>query len=33
MLNVTEKANQMITDFLKDHDTPSYIRVFLSQGG
>jgi hypothetical protein len=33
MLNVSEKANEMITNFLKDHKYPSYIRLYLSQGG
>jgi hypothetical protein len=33
MLNVTVKANEMISNFLKERDTPSYIRIFLSQGG
>jgi Fe-S cluster assembly iron-binding protein IscA len=33
MLQVTEKANEMIKGFLKDKEDPSYIRVFLSQGG
>lgn len=33
MLNVTEKANEMISKFLKDREDPSYIRIFLSQGG
>jgi Fe-S cluster assembly iron-binding protein IscA len=33
MLNVSEKANEMITNFLKDHKDPSYIRLYLSQGG
>jgi hypothetical protein len=33
MLQVTEKANEMISNFLKDKDDPSYIRIFLAQGG
>jgi hypothetical protein len=33
MLNISEKANEMITNFLKDHKDPSYIRLYLSQGG
>jgi len=33
MLNVSEKANEMIAGFLKDHKDPSYIRLYLSQGG
>ncbi len=33
MLNVTEKANEQITSFLKGRKDPSYIRLFLSQGG
>jgi hypothetical protein len=31
MLNVTEKANEKLINFLKDHqDHPPYIRFFLS---
>lgn len=33
MLTVTEKANEKITDFLKAQKDPSYIRLFLSEGG
>jgi iron-sulfur cluster assembly protein len=33
MLTVTEKANEKITDFLKEQKEPSYIRIFLSEGG
>jgi iron-sulfur cluster assembly protein len=33
MLTVTEKANEKITDFLKEQKAPSYIRIFLSEGG
>ena len=33
MLQVTEKAGQMINDFLKDKEDANYIRLFLSQGG
>lgn len=33
MLNVTAKANEKIMNFLKDHKDPSYIRMYLSQGG
>jgi len=33
MFQVTEKASEMINDFLKDQGDSSYIRVFLSQGG
>ena len=33
MLTVTEKANEMISDFLKAQKDPSYIRLFLSEGG
>ncbi len=32
MFQVTEKASEMIKEFLKDKDDP-YIRLFLSQGG
>ncbi len=32
MLNVTEKASEMIKSFLEDKDE-SYIRLFMSQGG
>lgn len=33
MLTVTAKANEKITDFLKAQKEPSYIRIFLSEGG
>lgn len=33
MLQVTEKANRMITDFLEGREGPSSIRIFLAQGG
>ncbi len=33
MFEVTERANEKIKGFLKDKEEPSYIRVFLSQGG
>jgi hypothetical protein len=33
MLNVTAKANEQITGFLKDRKDPSCIRLYLSQGG
>ena len=33
MLQVTEKANEMIQDFLKDKEVSPYIRIFLSEGG
>jgi len=33
MLNITEKADSMIKDFLKDKEDISGIRIFLSQGG
>ena len=33
MFEVTEKASEKINDFLKDKEDPTYIRVFLSQGG
>jgi len=33
MLNITEKANEMIGSFLKGKEEPSYVRIFLSQGG
>ena len=33
MLQVSEKANEMIKGFLKDKDENSCIRVYLSQGG
>ena len=33
MLTVTEKANEKIVDFLKAQKDPSYIRLFLSEGG
>jgi iron-sulfur cluster assembly accessory protein len=33
MLTVTAKANEKITDFLKAQKEPSYIRLFLSEGG
>jgi Fe-S cluster assembly iron-binding protein IscA len=33
MLEVTDKANEMIQNVLKDKKEASYIRIFLSQGG
>jgi Fe-S cluster assembly iron-binding protein IscA len=33
MLEVTEKASEMIKDFLKDRDEIPAIRIMLSQGG
>jgi Fe-S cluster assembly iron-binding protein IscA len=33
MLEVTDKAVEMIKDFLKDRDEIPPIRVMLSQGG
>ena len=33
MLEVTEKASEMIKDFLKDRDEIPPIRIMLSQGG
>jgi Fe-S cluster assembly iron-binding protein IscA len=33
MLEVTEKATQMIKEFLKDRPTIPPIRIMLSQGG
>ena len=33
MFQVTEKASEMIQDFLKDRQDSTYIRLFLSQGG
>lgn len=33
MFEITEKANEMIKDFLKDKDEFPPIRVMLSQGG
>jgi iron-sulfur cluster assembly protein len=33
MLEITEKASEMIKDFLKDKDEVQAIRIMLSQGG
>jgi len=33
MFQVTEKANEMIKNFLEDKDETSCVRVYLSQGG
>ena len=33
MLEVTEKASEMIKDFLKDREEIPAIRIMLSQGG
>ncbi len=33
MFEVTEKADSMIKDFLKDKEEIPGIRIFLSQGG
>jgi len=33
MFEITDKANEMILDFLKDREDSPSIRIFLSQGG
>jgi Fe-S cluster assembly iron-binding protein IscA len=33
MLEITEKASEMIKDFLKDREEIPAIRIMLSQGG
>ncbi len=33
MLEVTEKASEMIKEFLKDRDMIPPIRIMMSQGG
>jgi Fe-S cluster assembly iron-binding protein IscA len=33
MLQVTEKADEMIKDFFKDKEGTRYLRIFLAQGG
>ena len=33
MLNVTEKASEMIKEFLKDREETPAVRIMLSQGG
>ena len=33
MLEITEKASEMIKDFLKDRDEIPAIRIMMSQGG
>jgi len=33
MLEITEKASEMIKDFLKDKEEIPAIRIMLSQGG
>lgn len=33
MLQITEKANEMIGSFLKDREDPSCIRIYLAQAG
>lgn len=33
MFEVTEKANEMIRELLKDHEEIPPIRIILSQGG
>jgi len=33
MIEVTEKATEMIKDFLKDKEEIPFIRVMMSQGG
>lgn len=33
MLQVTEKADEMIKDFFKDKEGTPYLRIFLTQGG
>jgi hypothetical protein len=32
MLEVSEKANEMIKDFLKDREAPHSIRILMSAG-
>lgn len=33
MVEITEKASEMIKEFLKDRDVIPAIRILLSQGG
>jgi iron-sulfur cluster assembly protein len=33
MLQVTEKAREQISSFLKEREEQSYVRIFLSEGG
>lgn len=33
MLEISEKASEMIKDFLKDRDEIPAIRIMMSQGG
>jgi iron-sulfur cluster assembly protein len=33
MLQVTQKANEMIRSFLKERGELAYVRIFLSEGG
>ena len=33
MLEITDKASEMIKDFLKDREETPAIRIMLSQGG
>ena len=33
MLQISEKADEMIKDFFKEKEEPHHIRIFLSEGG
>ena len=33
MLQITQKANEMISSFLKERGELAYVRIFLSDGG
>jgi iron-sulfur cluster assembly accessory protein len=33
MLQITQKANEMISSFLKEREELAYVRIFLSEGG
>lgn len=33
MFEITQKANEMVKDYLKDREVVPSVRIFLSEGG
>lgn len=33
MFEITQKANEMVKDYLKDREAVPSVRIFLSEGG